>query len=146
MDREIIKKYSNDDITIVWQPSKCIHVGICVRGLPEVFHPQDRPWITMDKASTEELKAQVDACPSGALTYYNNDSNNDSSQKNETMKTETDIQVITNGPLIVKGPIAVTKDGKTIELPGPSTALCRCGASSMKPLCDGAHKKVGFEG
>lgn len=146
MDREIIKKYSNDDITIVWQPSKCIHAGICVRGLPEVFHPQDRPWITMDKASTEDLKAQVDACPSGALTYYENNADNQSEQNNQTMKTETEIQIVPNGPLIVKGPVALTQDGKTTEEKGPATALCRCGASANKPFCDGSHKKVGFEG
>jgi CDGSH-type Zn-finger protein/truncated hemoglobin YjbI len=28
--------------------------------------------------------------------------------------------------------------------PAPQLALCRCGASSMKPLCDGSHARVGF--
>jgi CDGSH-type Zn-finger protein len=25
-------------------------------------------------------------------------------------------------------------------------ALCRCGASSTKPFCDGTHKTLGFDG
>ncbi|WP_366140421.1 (4Fe-4S)-binding protein [uncultured Tenacibaculum sp.] len=31
--KEIIKKYSNDDITVVWQPNKCIHSKKCWKGL-----------------------------------------------------------------------------------------------------------------
>jgi CDGSH-type Zn-finger protein/truncated hemoglobin YjbI len=30
------------------------------------------------------------------------------------------------------------------QRPAPQLALCRCGASSMKPLCDGSHARVGF--
>ena len=37
------------------------------------------------------------------------------------------------------GPNLVVVDGKTIA------ALCRCGQSSNKPHCDGAHAKVGFK-
>lgn len=63
-----MKEYSNGDITIVWQPEKCTHSGVCVRTLPKVYNPKDRPWIKMENASSEELKAQVALCPSGALS------------------------------------------------------------------------------
>lgn len=63
------REYSNGEITIVWEPKVCAHSGICARGLPAVFDPKRRPWIDPLAASTEELIAQVDRCPSGALSY-----------------------------------------------------------------------------
>ena len=50
----------------------------------------------------------------------------------------------TNGPLLVRGPLAVVaSDGGRSE--GTKGALCRCGASSTKPFCDGTHKEIEFE-
>lgn len=67
------KNYSNGEVTIVWNPDICIHSGICVRGLPNVFQPKDKPWIKINQASTEELVSQVKKCPSGALSYFMNE-------------------------------------------------------------------------
>ena len=50
-----------------------------------------------------------------------------------------------DGPLKVQGPLeVVTGTGRTI-LRTTETFLCRCGASSNKPYCDGTHKKIGFK-
>lgn len=62
-------EYSNGELTIVWQPSLCQHVGICVKTLPMVYNPTERPWIKIENATTEQLISQVDICPSGALSY-----------------------------------------------------------------------------
>jgi len=62
------KEYSNGEITIVWQPSLCIHSGVCVKTLPKVYHPKEKPWITIENATTEALIDQVAMCPSGALS------------------------------------------------------------------------------
>jgi uncharacterized Fe-S cluster protein YjdI len=70
MDRPVTKKYSNGEITVVWQSAKCIHSGICFKGLPKVFDPRKRPWIKLENASTSSLIEQVKKCPSGALTYH----------------------------------------------------------------------------
>tara|TARA_R110000868_G_scaffold29420_7_gene109444 strand:+ start:8944 stop:9174 length:231 start_codon:yes stop_codon:yes gene_type:complete len=72
VQKENFKEYTNGEITIVWKPSKCIHAGICVKTLPEVYAPKAKPWITPEKASTEALKSQILNCPSGALSFYMN--------------------------------------------------------------------------
>ena len=66
--KEIIKRYSNGEVTVVWQPSLCIHSAICARGLPQVFDPRRRPWVVLDGHTTQQIVDQVEACPSGALS------------------------------------------------------------------------------
>jgi uncharacterized Fe-S cluster protein YjdI len=68
-------QYKNENITIHWDQSKCIHAGVCVRSLPNVYNPKKRPWVKIENASTEELKAQINNCPSGALSYTLNENN-----------------------------------------------------------------------
>ena len=55
------------------------------------------------------------------------------------------ITVCPDGPLLVRGAYELLDgDDRPIE-PGRATvALCRCGASSIKPFCDGSHKRTRF--
>ncbi|WP_406288626.1 CDGSH iron-sulfur domain-containing protein [Embleya sp. NBC_00896] len=56
------------------------------------------------------------------------------------------IQVAPNGPYLVTNASRVTdRLGETIHVL-PQTALCRCGESDTKPLCDGSHARIGFSG
>lgn len=58
---------------------------------------------------------------------------------------ETTITVRKNGPYAVTGTFAI-KDADGNDYPVKATVmLCRCGASTNKPFCDGTHSKVGFE-
>ncbi len=66
---ETIKEYQKDTLTIIWKPKKCIHAGICVKTLPHAYDPKDKPWIKPEGATIEDLKNQIDTCPSGALSY-----------------------------------------------------------------------------
>jgi uncharacterized Fe-S cluster protein YjdI len=69
MDKnDITKKYSNGEITVVWQSGKCIHSANCVNNLPQVFNTKESPWIQVDKATTNEIVQTVKKCPSGALS------------------------------------------------------------------------------
>lgn len=65
-------EYTNGELTIIWQPELCRHAGICVKTLPNVYKPAERPWIQIENATTVELIAQIKQCPSGALTYRMN--------------------------------------------------------------------------
>ena len=73
MPEEIIKRYSNGEVTVVWKPAVCIHSTICFAGLPAVFDPRRRPWVDIQAASSEVIVAQVRRCPSGALSVFRND-------------------------------------------------------------------------
>ena len=54
------------------------------------------------------------------------------------------IETIKNGPFIVKGEVEMM-DSEGNKFPVETRmALCRCGASTEKPFCDGTHKTNGF--
>ncbi len=58
---------------------------------------------------------------------------------------EPTITAYPNGPLVVRGDVTLLDaDGTPIPRNRRTIALCRCGASTIKPLCDGSHKLVGF--
>lgn len=69
----MVKRYSNEEVTVVWKPDLCRHTGICARRLPLVFNPARRPWIELQHADTATITAQVERCPSGALTWLRNE-------------------------------------------------------------------------
>lgn len=135
------KNYTNGEATIVWEAEKCIHSAICVKGLPRVFQPKEKPWIKIEAATTADLIKQVKACPSGALSYYMND---ESDKTAEVL--ETNVEVRENGPLLVYGTLKITHKDGSQETKNKTTAFCRCGASHNKPYCDGTHVKNDFMG
>lgn len=58
------------------------------------------------------------------------------------------IRMRPGGPFLVEGPFELTdSEGNVFTIPEgkPAIALCRCGQSSKRPFCDGAHKACGFD-
>lgn len=139
--KEIIKEYSNEDITVVWKPRSCIHSKKCWKELLQVFDPRKKPWVNMEGATTAEIKTQIEACPSGALSYRSNKADDQ-----EAVHLETKIEALENGPLLVYGTLNITNSDGSTDKRNKTTAFCRCGASQNKPYCDGAHVQAGFEG
>ena len=64
---EELHEYPAGSLTVEWRPGRCMHSGVCARGLPLVFDPRRRPWVDTSKAEAEVIAEQVARCPSGAL-------------------------------------------------------------------------------
>ncbi|MCB0283417.1 MAG: CDGSH iron-sulfur domain-containing protein [Calditrichaeota bacterium] len=56
------------------------------------------------------------------------------------------ITVTENGPLLVEGNTEIFYESGKWTKEKKKMYLCRCGASSNKPFCDGTHNKVDFKG
>lgn len=142
-------KYTNDEVTVVWKPTTCIHSTICWKGLIEVFNPREKPWVKMDGSTTEKIIEQVKKCPSGALRYYlNGETLNEESPDKIIAESAgiLKIEASANGPYLIKTECLIVHSDGREEAKIGMVALCRCGASTNKPYCDGSHRKIGFEG
>lgn len=88
-----------------------------------------------DRSPTVERAAAPDAGPAAG----------DEPASAEGPVSTTGITVCQDGPLLVRGPVPITRtDGGPVEATRRTIALCRCGRSGTKPHCDGTHHKVGF--
>lgn len=137
--REIVKEYSNGEMAIIWKPKTCIHAAECVKRLPNVYKPKEKPWIQIENATTEQLKEQILACPSGALSFRMLNE-----EQKEKVSVETKVEALENGPLLVHGYLEVKNSNGHTEAKKRVTAFCRCGASNNKPYCDGEHNNINF--
>ena len=65
----MIYTHPSGKLKILWKPRTCVHSAVCLMTLPKVYNLNERPWLKPENATVEELKAQIDKCPSGALSY-----------------------------------------------------------------------------
>ncbi len=142
-----LHRYESAEATVTWDESVCVHAAECVRGLPAVFDPRAKPWVRLDAADVEALAATVARCPSGALRFHpRGDSARARAATSATNapaaageeRPMTTASIKPNGPYVCAGDLVVA--GKATA----QTALCRCGHSANKPMCDGSHAKQGF--
>ncbi|MCF1191363.1 (4Fe-4S)-binding protein [Mangrovimonas sp. AS39] len=64
--------YSNEDITVTYEPRLCIHAERCAKELSDVFRTSVIPWVKLDGAESERIINQIKKCPSKALKYCRN--------------------------------------------------------------------------
>jgi len=131
-------RYTGNKITIHDNRSVCAHAGYCTDNLASVFRMKQEPWIDPDAASVEEIVATIRKCPSGALSYSVDDT------ENLTADNEPAIRIAPNGPYIVSGGIELTNTNWGEGVSTDGYTLCRCGASKNKPFCDGSHWSIEF--
>ena len=126
--------YKGKDITVYFDAPRCIHAGRCAHGLPDVFKPDVKgPWINPDAVDAGTLAKLIETCPSGALRY-------EMTNRPEQTPAVNRVTVERDGPLTIHADY--TLNGNKPD--SPRTTLCRCGASKIKPYCDGSHKEVCF--
>ncbi len=72
--------------------------------------------------------------------------------KAATWEDRVSIEIVAtkNGPYLVTGDLSQLDlrdgDGNLFDVAGKKRVfLCRCGASTTKPFCDGQHSKIGFQ-
>jgi CDGSH-type Zn-finger protein/uncharacterized Fe-S cluster protein YjdI len=135
-----VKSYSSPEIEVRYDVARCIHAAECVKGLRPVFDPDRKPWIDPTQADAERIADVVERCPSGALKYVFKDG-----RRTETAQTACGVTVAVDGPLYARGELKVLAPDGQVLLEDTRMALCRCGQSANKPLCDGSHEKTGFK-
>ncbi|MEW2516443.1 (4Fe-4S)-binding protein [Streptomyces sp. NPDC046870] len=122
------KAYETRDITVTYEARRCLHAAECVRGLPEVFDVNRRPWIRLDGAPAGRVAEVVRRCPTGALQYAPADNGAESPDR-PTRITRTPA-----GQLIVRGELTLdTDEGQRTET---RAVLCGCARSGLQPYCD----------
>ncbi|MEE8602018.1 CDGSH iron-sulfur domain-containing protein [Euzebya tangerina] len=125
-----------DPVTVVDDRTICEHAGFCGNERSNIWEMAAGD---TDGPTAQLMAGMVEHCPSGALTYRVGD-------EQVEADLEQGIGVIEDGPLWVTGGIPVTRaDGEPFETRNRMT-LCRCGASGIKPLCDGSHADIGWSG
>ena len=131
---DLTRRYDGDGIAVSWYAARCIHDAACVRAQPRVFNPRRRPWINASAADAEAVAAAVRACPTGALQYEMPNG------QGEPVEQVATVRHIANGPVYVRGNIAITDEDGNVIRRGSRFALCQCGKSNNKPFCDNSHR------
>lgn len=135
---ERAKTYDAPGVTVRDDRSICEHAGFCGTRLVSI-------WQLLENGSTAEstVRAQVitmvERCPSGALTFRMDPDGPDLEPE-----LPAAIGIVDDGPLFVSGNVTIRQADGTVMETRNRVALCRCGASAIKPLCDGSHKQAGF--
>ncbi|MGC9357217.1 MAG: CDGSH iron-sulfur domain-containing protein [Anaerolineae bacterium] len=138
--KEKIFEYECEAITIIYDVVRCTHFEACVRGLPSVFSTQTKPWVTPEGGHPDEVAEVILRCPTGALHFKRHDGGPE-----ETIPEKNLVEVRSDGPLFLHGDVEILTHGREVLLKDTRIALCRCGASQNKPLCDNTHLDSGFE-
>ena len=130
------RSYTAPGARVFYDRGRCLHFAECVRGLPQVFDVEKRPWIQPENASAEEVAEVVRRCPSGALHYRLEEG------LPEEPERPTRVEFIANGPINLRGELSIeVPAGRMGEV---RASLCRCGRTQNAPFCDRACTRSGW--
>ncbi|MCH2251199.1 MAG: CDGSH iron-sulfur domain-containing protein [Cognatishimia sp.] len=130
--RDRIITYEGSEVSVTYNPLLCSHAAECGRLASHIFNPAQKPWVQPDKGAADEVRAVIEACPSGALALADE-------MPPHLFADRAEIEVEKNGPYWVKdvvSPVPPQGEGQSER----KYVLCRCGLSGNKPYCDGSHR------
>lgn len=125
-------EYRGERIDVTFDAERCIHVRACVEGLPAVFDVDRRPWVDPDAADADEVARVVERCPTGALVH----------DGDEAVPDRNAVVVVEDGPVHLRGDLDVRTASGAPVTRETRLAVCRCGRSGNRPLCDGSHERT----
>lgn len=129
------RTYDRAELRVLWNATLCVHVGNCLRALPEVFDTKARPWVNVSGATADAVAEAIRSCPSGALRYVAHDD-----FPPEQPDTPTSVEPQPGGPLFVRGDLDIAVAPGDARVRSPRAALCRCGGTTNRPFCDNTHR------
>ena len=131
--------YVGTELTIHDNRGICAHAARCTGTLKTVFKYGQEPWIDPNGDTVDKIVATVQQCPSGALSY--------SIEGVEHRDREGDptILIAPNGPYSIKGGAQLDDVEWGAGASHEHFDLCRCGQSTNKPFCSGAHWNHHFD-
>lgn len=123
--------------------SLCMDSGFCGTRLTNIRNMLKD---TAEPAVRAAIIGMIERCPSGSFTYSIERGDADIEPDlpaQIALTTEITDEGSIKGPLWVTGNIPIERsDGQPFETRNRVT-LCNCGQSKIKPLCDGAHRRLG---
>lgn len=134
-----LQDYPGREITIHNNVLLCSHSEYCVRELPGVFSESRNPWIDTDGDTPARIRALIQKCPSGALSYSINGVHQPDNECAPAITIEK------NGPYRITGSIELKDAEWGAGASREHYTLCRCGVSRNKPFCDGSHAGLNFD-
>lgn len=124
----------------------CAHSGRCTDALPTAFRAGTEPFVAAAGGRADDILRAVQACPSGALGATLADA-----EARELIDSDRApaVEVSKDGPYRITGGVGLLDaDGAPVERPAGASrehySLCRCGQSTNKPFCSGAHWYADF--
>lgn len=112
--------------------------------------PGGKIWSLIERTDEPDVRdlviREATHCPAGRLVLHEKSTGEElEAEFPPSIGVVEDPVVGCSGPLWVRGGIAIeSADGTAYEVRN-RVALCRCGASSNKPFCDGSHASIKYQ-
>lgn len=135
------RKIDGPDLKLTDAPDLCNHAGFCLRagGIGNLTRASD------DAKAKRLAIEEAGNCTSGRLVAWHKEP-----EKSIEPEFEPSIALIEephkgcSGALWVRGNVPIESSNGDVYEVRNRVALCRCGASSNKPFCDGGHIVIRF--